>query len=195
MLEAKIPLNVSDLKQHLYCARITYFNYVMPVPRKTTYKMVVGKQEHFIMDSKEERRTLTKYGLADGQRIFHEELYDTDLNLQGTLDLLISSSQGLFPVEFKYSTRAPLINHKYQVAAYGMLAEAKYERTVNYGFIYLIPLKKLHKVFITDNVRTHVKRTLSTIRKLIVMGRMPLGSRSTSRCKDCEFRRYCADLS
>lgn len=36
-------LRVSDLKQFIYCPRIVYYNYVMPVEKKTTYKMEHGK--------------------------------------------------------------------------------------------------------------------------------------------------------
>ncbi len=46
-------LKVSDVKQYLYCPRIVYYTYVAPVPRRITFKMRYGKEQHVDLDLNE----------------------------------------------------------------------------------------------------------------------------------------------
>ena len=47
---SKIALKVTDLKQFVYCPRILYFTYVLPIPHPVTRKMDFGKIEHLELD-------------------------------------------------------------------------------------------------------------------------------------------------
>lgn len=81
--------NVTDLKQFLYCPRIPYFTYVMPVDRKITFKMKVGQESHLHVSELEERRKLRLYGLEAGERHFRLYLRSERLRLCGILDMLV----------------------------------------------------------------------------------------------------------
>lgn len=193
-VESPLLLRVTDVKQYLYCPRIIYHTYVRPAPRRPTHKMVHGREAHVELDRLEQRRKLREYGLQEGKRLFHVRLSSERLGLEGVLDLLIESPRGLYPVEFKYSTSEPGLNHKYQLAAYALLAEEAFDRPIHTGFIYLIPGKRVRAVPITANVRLHLLRTLGAIRRLIREERMPEVPRSLARCRDCEYRRFCGDI-
>jgi len=191
--EILLPLRVNDIKQYLYCPRVVYYQYVMPVERKITHKMDHGKMEHLEVDRLEKRRKLLEYGLDQGERHFHVHLHSERLGLSGTLDLLLVSSRGYFPVDFKYSLGTPGLNHKYQLAAYCLLTSERFETWVRTGFLYMIPGKRIYPVNITDNVVLHLKRVMGAIRRMIREERMPLRNRSRGRCVDCEYRKFCAD--
>lgn len=190
---ANQALRVSDLRQYVYCPRIIYFNYVIPVPRHKTVKMEVGRDLHADFAELEKRRTLAKYHLDTGRREFGLALECPKLNLTGILDMLITTDTGLFPVEFKNTTGDMGLHHKYQLAAYAMLVESKWKRPVREGFVYALPGKRVFRVGMDDGVRVHVKRIIGAISNLVRKGIMPPRTRVGGRCRDCEFRNYCGD--
>lgn len=190
-----ISLRVSDLKQYIYCPRIIYFYYVLPIPRRATKKMEYGRLEHIEIMHLEKRRKLKAYGLLDGTRNFQVFLQSARLGMHGLLDMSISTASGeVYPVEFKHSISKKGLHQKYQLAAYAMLLEDSLRKPVRYGFLYLIPTKTIVSVEITISMREHVKKALSAIRNIIASEKIPGYIRSKQRCTDCEFKNYCADL-
>lgn len=186
-------LKVSDIKQYLYCPRVVYFTYVLPVEKKVTPKMAVGKEEHFATARLEERRKLRHYGLAEGERVFNSYLSSPRLGLEGVLDMYVATSHGCFPVDFKNAGRVAL-NHKYQLAAYVLLLEEHCRRPVRGGFVYLIPNRRAHYLEITAEARLYTRRLLGAIRHLIAREFFPPQPRRPTRCADCEYRNYCGDV-
>lgn len=193
-LAEQLRLRVSDVKQFFYCRRVLYYNYVVPVDRVISHKMQQGRAEHLELDRLEARRTLARYHLREGERRFHVAMSSARLGLSGVLDLLLITPSGLYPVEFKATSGLPALGHKYQLAAYGMLVEEAFGASVRAGFLYLTPGKRLTLVPLTDNVRLHVHRVLTSIRKQIADAVFPEPPARRGRCTDCEFRRYCKDV-
>ena len=189
-----LKLRVTDIKQYIYCPRIIYYTYVCPVKPKITRKMTYGKETHLELDRLEKRRTFKRYRLKEGERLFHTRLYSPRLDLEGVLDMHITAGQEIFPVEFKHTSSLPSLNHKYQLAAYAMLLEEKYERTVRYGFLYLSLRNEIYPVDITPNCREFVKETIDNIRHLVSKEIMPPPVRKKGRCVDCEYRNFCRDV-
>ncbi|KKM10616.1 CRISPR-associated protein Cas4 [Clostridiales bacterium PH28_bin88] len=189
-----LSLRVSDIKQYLYCPRVVFFTYVCPVEKKITRKMEYGKEEHVELDRLEKRRTFRRYRLEEGERKFHTRLYSTRLGLEGMLDMHIVSRGECIPVEFKYSSQEPALNHKYQLVAYAMLLEDTYNIPVRNGFLYLIPGTEVYPVEVTPNSRDFVKETLRKIRRMIKTELFPGPPRGQGRCVDCEYRNFCRDM-
>lgn len=186
-------LKVTDLKQFVYCPRIIYYTYVLPIPRPVTHKMDFGKFEHIELDRLEKRRKLVRYGLEEGKRVFHTALFSERLGLEGKLDLHIVKEKEYYPVEFKHSSGV-YFNQKLQIAGYALLLEERMSRPVRDGFLYLIPKKEIVPIPITQDLRDYVHETLLDIRRLIHNQRYPKPTRQKNRCQECEFRRYCRDI-
>lgn len=194
-VEPQLPqllLSVSDVKQYLYCPRIPYFQHVMPVPRPVTYKMKHGTLQHIELDRLEKRRGLRSYGLRTGERLFHLAVSSPALELHGILDLVIryevEGETRYLPDEFKYQEGRVYTNVKYQLTAYAMMLEEQYQTSISEGFVYFIPTKSFRRVTITEEMRTHVRHTLSAIRRMFQTESFP-APLSRSRCTDCEYRR------
>ncbi|MDI6689141.1 MAG: CRISPR-associated protein Cas4 [Actinomycetota bacterium] len=179
-----VSLTVTDIKQYIYCPRVVYFTYVIPLIRPTTGKMDYGKGEHERVSELEKRRKLSIYGLENGEREFHLRLNSERLGLSGLLDMAISTDCEIIPVEFKFSTKPPSLNHKYQLTAYTMLLEdrdylqraangKRRTRLVRRGFVHLIPLKRSYEIQITQSMRDFVKKLLMEIRSMIENETMP----------------------
>lgn len=191
MVSESLTLTVSDVKQFVYCPRVVYFTYALSWRRPTTYKMEEGRLEHEHVAELEERRGLRAYGLAEGERQFNVSLYSKRLGLSGKLDMVINTPGEVIPVDFKNSGAGVGLNHKYQLTAYALLVEDRWERAVRRGFIYLLPLKRAYEVPITPNMRLFVRERLEEIRRMVKGEAMPTATRQKSRCRDCEFQNFC----
>lgn len=189
-----LPLRVNDLKQYEYCPRIVFYNTVMPLDRKVTFKMQRGTEAEFHLDALEKRRSLRRYKLGDGERRFHVWLHSERLGLSGKMDLLIVSSQGYFPVDFKYTRGRPHRNHISQLAGYAVLAEEQYQTIIETAFIYLVPVGELVAIKITQELKEEVSDRLSSMREMILDEILPPPTQVRARCAECEFRNYCGDI-
>lgn len=190
-----LKLKVTDIKQYFYCPRIIYFTYVCPVDKKVTAKMEYGREAHLELDRLEKRRTFRRYNFKEARRLFHTNLYSPRLMLEGRLDMHIIAGGEVFPVEFKNSLSSGVyLSHKYQLVAYAMLLEDKYNKPVRYGFLYFAPFEKAIPVEITPNARLHVKQTMGKIRDIASQEIMPPRTLKYKRCIDCEYRNYCGDV-
>jgi CRISPR-associated exonuclease Cas4 len=189
-----VILRVSDIKQYMYCPRVVYFTYVMPVEKKLTYKMEEGKLQHLRLEELEMRRRLKRYRLEQGERRFRTYLRSERLGLEGILDLHIVTPAGCYPVEFKHTLQRSALNHKYQLTAYAMLLEEHYRRPVRYGFLYLMPREEIRDLEITPVMRSFTRRLCEKIRDIVRREYFPPPPGNRGRCVDCEYRNFCADL-
>ncbi len=188
-----LDLTVTDVRQHVYCPRIPYYQHTMPLERPVPAKMDLGKEEHETTSAKEARRTLKAYGIEEGERRFGVSLYSERLGLRGKIDMVILTPRETIPVEYKMASSVGL-HHKYQLTAYAMLVEHTLGGAVNRAFAYLTPLKVAHEVPITPAMRDHVRKTLADLRVSIENERLPRPTPHRKRCTDCEYRRFCGDL-
>lgn len=189
-----MELRVSDIRQYLYCPRIPHYYYVRPVQRKVSFMMSRGQDQHEYMERLELRRTLRRYGLTEGERLFRVPLTSKSLGLSGICDLVVRTNHEDIPCEFKSSSSPQWSSHRYQLAAYGLLLEEQFGRPVRRGFVAWIPRGKILEVSITDGVRSYLRRIVGDIRREIAQQTFPPPTTRRGRCRDCEFRLHCGDV-
>lgn len=189
--QERVLFRASDIRQYVYCPRIIYFNYVLPVPRRRTVKMETGQTTHIEFADLEKRRTFSRYRLEAGEREFRVQMRCPVLGLTGVLDMLITTPDGLYPVEFKDTAGGMGLHHKYQLVAYAMMLEETRKRPVRAGFIYAIQGKRVYAVAADQGSRMYVRRVLGAIRNMASRRVFPAKTRAGGRCRDCEFRNYC----
>lgn len=194
-MDEPFVLPVSLIRQYLYCPRVPYWSYCVPLRRPTTYKMQEGALQHEHTAELEERRSLRAYGLADGVRHFGVSLVSAELGMRGKMDMIIELSDEVIPVEWKHSEREELmVSHRYQLAMYALLAEAKFGKPVRRCFVYFIPLKHALEAPILDGMRRYAHRIVGELRVMLLLEQMPPPTPRRGRCRDCEFRRFCNDI-
>ncbi|MHB8625280.1 MAG: CRISPR-associated protein Cas4 [Aggregatilineales bacterium] len=187
-------LTVTDLKNFAHCARFSFYEHCWPDARPRTYKMDAGEEAHVRERERARRRSLSAYGLPAGERSFNVRLSDPVLQLVGELDeLVVTPDKRFLPVDYKLSMHVNE-SFKIQVVAYAMLVEAAFKTTVTEGYVYLIAPRTMHPVTIDAGQRAAVRSMLATIRELIGREAMPAPAKPRSKCKACEFRRFCNDV-
>lgn len=189
-----INLNVTDIKQFIYCPRIIYFTYCQPVIKKNTFKMKFGSEMHDIVDELEKRRTLKRYNLENGKKFFKQKVFSSNIGLSGKLDMLVKTEKDLVPIEMKYTQKKPGLNHKYQLGAYMLLLEDVYNCGIRGGIIHIIPTKESYYYKNTKSIRNKVLEIVKSIRKIVTEERFPEKCNGWRRCKDCEYKNYCGDV-
>lgn len=196
MLDRDVDLvTVTDLKQYDYCARVLFYEYCLPDFRPRTYKMDAGVRAHERERKLEARRTLSRFGLVEGEREFDVRLYSNSLHLHGIVDEVIVTSAGqtVYPVDYKLAKQ---VSHHYrlQLTAYAVMLEEMRGIEVSAGFLYLIPLRKAEKVTITPALREKLQTAVAQVRAIILHEHMPPPTKQRGKCINCEFRRVCNDV-
>jgi len=192
--DARLDLTVTDVKQYVYCPRIPYYKYVLPVRSKKTYPMARGKAVQAAVEALEARRGFRRYGLVEGKRHFGLALRSERLGLNGRLDLMIETPDGGHPVDFKDSLGPVRHNHRIQLGAYALLVEDALGIRAPAGFVYRIPDKDLVAVEIRPQDRTAAEAAVAAVRRCVETEVMPDPTPVRNRCSACEFRNYCADI-
>ncbi len=200
-----IWLRATDLKQWVYCPRIVFYSYCMPLPHEPTAAMQRGRDLHERIEFLERRRKLRAYNLGSGERQFEMSLSSKQHGLSGKLDMLVTTPQGRYPVDFKMTptyfqdksreNRGEVgENHRLQLAAYAVMVEEKFACKVETGFIYLIAHRNAVVVPIDAALRQRLFDSLAEVRAMIAAERFPPATPVGARCWDCEFKNFCNDI-
>jgi CRISPR-associated exonuclease Cas4 len=190
----RVRFTVTDIKQWVYCRRIPFYRYVVPVEVASTYPMERGKDVQAAVEALERRRVLRAYRLAEGERRFGVWLHSERLGLSGKLDLLIITPNACYPVDFKDTGGGVRRNHRVQLAAYALLAEDAFARPAPEGFIYLVPSKRVVSVILGEAERAEVRETMQGIGRMIAREEFPPATDVRARCTACEYRNFCRDI-
>lgn len=185
-------LAVSDLLNHLYCGRITWFAYVLGVRQRGTIKTEHGRGEHERWLEREERRRREGAGVRTRRKLVSVDITSERLMLRGRMDALIDESGSPAPYEVK-ATVAPLRpwpGQVLQLAAYALLLEERYGRRVERGYLHYLEGDVVREVPIGEEQRAAVLRVLAEIQEVVTLEAIPPRA-PWSRCRDCVYRKVC----
>ena len=192
--EDRQVFTVSDLKQFAYCPRVVFYTYCLPLLRPETYKMQESRLAHEEETSREARRSLRPFGLAEASRAFDVPLYSPTLGLRGKADMVIDTGEELIPVDYKLTTRKAGPHFRLQLAAYGLMLKETSALTVRRAFMYSIAMRRAEEVPLTAQLFGRVRQMTRAMRHMVEAELMPDPPSGRGRCVACEFRRFCNDL-
>lgn len=192
--ECPTPIvRVSDLRQWAYCPRVLWWTHVCPVGKVESFKMQQGVAKERRLQRLQRRRSLHAFGLRDGRIESDVSLYSAELGLSGKLDLLLQHGLNRYPAEVKFTQGPARLNHRLQLAGYALLLEALFSVPVPHGFIVRLPEDTVDQIEIDGPLRELTQRTIQAVRRTILQEQMPPPPPS-SRCRDCEYLRFCGDI-
>lgn len=185
---------VTELKQWVYCRRIVYYHQVMPGVGVSTYKMREGLRAQEMIESLEMRRTLREYGLEGAERQFGLWLSDQGVGLSGKIDLLLRRERDGAIVDFKLTSGEMGENHRMQLAAYAVLAEASLGLRVRQAFLFRIPDNRVFGITVTEQMMRSVRDAVREVRGICDGEELPEATSVRGRCVECEYANYCGDV-
>lgn len=187
-------LSINDLKQFLYCPRIVYYHWVMPVRPPATFLMQRGHNQEERFERLEPRRVLSRYGFDEANRHFGLEMTAESLRLIGKVDLVLEGSERVAVVEFKATASRLAENWRVQLCAYALLAEHHFQRPCPVGYVVLNDRDENVEVEMSDVLRGHTLSVLKQVRTLAMRQEFPDATPVRARCAQCEYRNFCGDV-
>ncbi|MDM8519888.1 CRISPR-associated protein Cas4 [Anaerolineales bacterium HSG6] len=191
---------VTELKQYNYCPRLIYYHHCLPDVRPITAKMKLGQAAQTEEEARAARRSLRRYGLADGNYETNQYLASEQLGLRGRVDLVIKTNDNsageleLIPVDYKDSTRQVGNHFKLQLLAYALLLTEQTGLPAKRGFIYSIPKRRATEIKFSARMKKTLQRSLEIMQTIVLHESLPEPTKQRRKCEVCEFRRFCNDV-
>jgi CRISPR-associated exonuclease Cas4 len=195
MSDQMIPLTVTQVLEHGYCPRFTYFEHVLAIPEHQEQRPLVlrGRQVH------EERKRINpgylrkKLGVVE--RRFDVPLASRALGLRGSVDeMLTLADDTLAPFDYKFAEYKGQVYHnlKMQSALYALLIEETFQKPVRRGFLcYTRSNHRIVTIEFTPADFAEARRQVAEILSIIQEGVFPPATRWKARCRDCCYRNIC----
>jgi CRISPR-associated exonuclease Cas4 len=196
---AEFFVSVTDVKHYVYCPRLVYFDRVLHATPVFGSQQEEGKESHEDYVGKELRRKDAIYyspEFVGAEKLLFNPLSSDALGLQGNVDLIIKTAKGEFiPVEYKNMNSdngRVCMDHKYQLVAYALLIEENFGTIVKRGFVNYIPETLILQFEITPTMKSHVKRVLGHIRRIIQTEELPPIRVAKHKCQGgCGHKQTC----
>ena len=196
---AEAFVSVTDVKHYVYCPRIIYFDHVLHATPVFGSQQEEGKEQHEDYVRKELRRKDAVYyspEFVGAEKLLFAMLSSSGLELRGNVDCIIKTAKGEYiPVDYKNMASdggRVWMDHKYQLVAYALLIEESFSTIVKRGFINYIPEDLILELQITPSMKTHVKRVLGHIKKIIKEEQLPPIRVAENKCTGgCGHKQTC----
>jgi len=192
-------VSVTDVKHYIYCPRLVYFDRVLHATPVFGSQQEDSKELHEDYVRKELRRKDAIYyspEFVGAEKLLFTSFSSSVLGLQGNVDLIIKTATGEFvPVEYKNmrsDNGRVCMDHKYQLVAYALLIEENFGTIVKRGFVNYIPETLILQFEITPTMKSHVKRVIGHIKRIIKDEELPPIRVAKQKCGGgCGHRQIC----
>jgi len=196
---AEAFVSVTDVKHYIYCPRIIYFDHVLHAAPIFGSQQEEGKEQHEDYVRKELRRKDAIYyspEFVGAEKMLFTMLSSSSLELRGNVDCIIRTVKDEYiPVDYKSMASdggKAWMDHKYQLVAYALLIEESFSTIVKRGFINYIPEDLILELQITPSMKTHVKRVLGHIKRIIKEEQLPPIRVAEKKCTGgCGHKQTC----
>ncbi len=185
----------SDVIQHVFCPRFTWFMHVQNIPQyeDRRYKVLKGREVHRHREMRNRNYFRRKIGVVG--REISVYLASRRHRVRGVVDEVLTLEDGtMAPLDYKYTLapERPYKTHRIQSTLYGMLIADAYEAEVRRGFIaYVRGGNTLLEVTIDERAIAEAMELVDEIFDIISTGRLPRRTRGRTRCLDCCYRNLC----
>jgi CRISPR-associated exonuclease Cas4 len=192
----------TDVKQFVFCPRVTYFTKVMRLKPIMGSQQEAGKKSHDKLSRLEKRRQSllkAKLPISIEHKQFDVSLVSNKLEAMGRLDMLVqTSAKEYIPVEFKdmFSNRGKLhLDHKYQLVVLALLVEDTFNVIVQRGIVHYMRDEITVNTRISVGMKNRAKTYIKRIKQMIHSGKIP-NSRRQCRFQHvgCGYADQCTDF-
>ncbi|HRF45261.1 MAG TPA: CRISPR-associated protein Cas4 [Candidatus Competibacteraceae bacterium] len=185
----------SEVLEHVYCPRFTWFMNVQNIPQheETRFKVLKGREVHRRRAT--ENRDYLRRKIRAVKREIDVYLASPALRLRGIVDEVLWLKDGtMAPLDYKYTEARDTAfkTHETQIIMYAMLIQAVYQQPVTMGFVaYVRDGNQLLEVPITEESTAKVSLLVTQIFDIILTGRLPCRTSYRIRCEDCCYKNIC----
>jgi CRISPR-associated exonuclease Cas4 len=194
--ESTVMITPSEVIEHLFCPRFTYFMNCLNIPQheELRYKVLKGRELHERRE-KENREYVRKKIGCIGKEI---SIYvaSPKVRVRGIIDEILTFADGsMSPLDYKYTEYRDYLfeTHKVQSVLYAMLIQETYKKPVNKGYIcYAKDGIGLKEIIYKESDFIYAKEVVNEIFNVILRGYYPKKTSWQNRCIDCCYKNICA---
>lgn len=193
--ESTPMITPSEIIEHLYCPRFTYFMHCLDIPQheELRYKVLKGRELHEIREKTNVDYLRKRLGVVDKELSVY--IASKSLRVRGIIDEVLHLSDGtLAPLDYKYTEYSDFTfqTHKIQSTLYAMLITENYHKQVKKGFIcYTKNANKIKEIVYKEQDFCYVKDLIIEIFDVILKSFYPKKTRWQNKCIDCCYRNIC----
>ncbi len=193
--ESTPMITPSEIIEHIYCPRFTYFMNCLNIPQheENRYKVLKGRELHKRREKINVDYLRKRLGVTDKEVAVY--IASKTLGIRGVIDELLYLSDGtIAPFDYKYTefTEFTFQTHKVQSILYALALMENYEKPVKRGFIcYAKYGFKVKEIIYTEKDLCYAKNIVKEVFEIIMKGYFPKKTRWQNRCIDCCYRNIC----
>jgi CRISPR-associated exonuclease Cas4 len=187
-------VTATDILEHLYCPRFTYFEHCLDIPehQEKRFKVQKGREVHKDKTRVNPDYLRKKLGCVDKRM----EMYlSSSRGLRGVVDEVLFLHDGTAaPLDYKFAEYKERVfrNHRFQLAFYGLLIKDNFAQEVNKGFlVYVRSKNKLIEVELGVKLYAQLEKVVDEFLQVVQKGKYPSPTTYKRRCADCCYRNLC----
>jgi CRISPR-associated exonuclease Cas4 len=184
----------SELIEHIYCPRFTYFMKCLGIRQyeEQRFKVQLGREKH--LDKKTQNAKQIRKRINGVSKEQEKYLVSKKYGIKGIVDEIYLLGDGSYaPLDYKFAEYKDkeFDTYKTQMGLYSLMIEEQYEAKVNKLFlVYLRSKSLLKEVKFDDKLRSKCFKYIEDYKRVIT-GVYPKPTASKARCIDCCYRNIC----
>lgn len=188
-----MSLTPSDIIEHLYCPRFTYFLRVLNIAQHEDrhYKVQKGREVH----AKKTKVNAHYLRRRLGVTAKYANQYLTNEVLRGEVDeVLFLGNDEAAPLDYKFAKYEGKVYETYlhQLYCYAWLIEDNFGKEVKKGFlVYTRSRNHVEEVEIPPVAKEKVKKAVEEMAQIVGENFFPKTTKAKKRCVNCTYRNIC----
>jgi len=195
MPESTFMLTPSEVIEHLYCPRFTYFMHCLNIEQheELRHKVILGRNIHDEKTKINKEYVRKKIGCVGKDISVY--LASHKKHIRGIADEVLYMDDGsLSPLDYKFSEYKDYLfnTHRIQSVLYAELVEEAYNKPVKRGYIcYVRKGTVLKEIIYKPSDFEYTREVVSEMSEIINKGFYPKKTRSSRKCPDCCYKNIC----
>ena len=190
-----ISITVSDVIEHMFCPRFTYFMYCLSIPQheEKRFKVIRGRDIHDKKTKLDKKYLRRKLGVV--RKEISVYLSSPKYHIRGIVDeVLFLEDDTAAPLDYKFAEYKGHVfsTYKSQALLYGLMINDTYNIEVRKGFIcYTRSNNIVKEITFKKSDFENVVKTVDEILDIIQKGFYPEKTKYSNKCIDCCYRNIC----
>ena len=183
---------INELKNYLYCPRISYYALCLGIDRETGLSQM-GIEAEADVKTRMRRRKHALHAVMDGKRHLDVTVVSHTWRLIGKIDEIVETAGGVYLVDYKDTDR-DFGYWKIQLCAYRRCVEETWLVPILGCHIYSMPTQTYHAVKLTQRDEAKLDRVVGELTDMVTQERFPPPARQAGKCRVCQYARFCNDV-
>jgi|YelNatPaOPRAMG01_1025707.scaffolds.fasta_scaffold14358_7 CRISPR-associated exonuclease Cas4 len=193
--ESTTMLTISEVMEHIFCPRFTYFMNCLKIPQHEEHRYLVLKGRELHSEREKHNANYLRKRINCVKKELSVYLASPKIRVRGVVDEVLTLADGsMAPLDYKYTEYREYLfrTHRYQSVLYGMLIRETYHQPVNRGYIcYIRGGAKLCEVLYKEEDFLYITEIIEEIFNVIQRCYFPKKTKFTARCVDCCYKNIC----